>query len=105
MEPHIRDMGGWTKRNPKANDKEFLIDEEFLSHPSSGERAENWIVYKSVINMLGFYRTELLGLLRGKNIVDLIPLGTRKRLIEHGVLRKFGTQFELTDRGRTILIK
>jgi len=93
------------KRNPKANDEEISIDEEFLYHPSSDESAESWIVYKSVINMLDFYRTELLSLLRGKNIVDLIPLGTRKRLIEHGVLRKFGTQFELTDRGKTILIK
>ena len=104
MEPQIRDMGIWIKRNPKSND-DISFDEEFLSHPSSSESLENWIMYKSIFNMLDFYRTELLSLLRGKNIVDLIPQGTRNRLIEHGVLRKFGTQFELTDRGKTILIK
>ena len=55
-------------------------------------------------NMLDFYRKELSGLLAGKKIVDSISLGTRKRLIEYGVLRKFGSNFELTDQGMDLLL-
>ena len=60
---------------------------------------------KNVENMVEFYRVSLLRLLEGGTIVDSIPKGTRKRLIEYGILRKFGTKFELTDRGTTILQK
>jgi len=55
-------------------------------------------------NMLDFYRKELSGLLAGRRIVDSISLGTRKRLIEYGVLRKFGSKFELTDKGMKLLL-
>jgi hypothetical protein len=54
-------------------------------------------------NMIDFYREELSGLLAGKNIVDSVSSGTRKRLIEYGVLRKFGSKFELTDQGMDLL--
>ena len=53
--------------------------------------------------MLEFFRSDLLGLMKGRIIVDTIPSGTRKRLVEHGVLRKFGSKFELTDRGLRLL--
>ena len=95
----------------KARDEEYSIVEEFLSDSSShknisilDQETEKWTFYKSIINMLDFYRTELLGLLKGKNIVNLIPLGTRIRFIEHGILRRFGTKFELTDRGKMMLL-
>lgn len=65
--------------------------------------AEAWAVEKSIRNMLDYFRTDLLGLTRGGIIVDAIPLGTRRRFVEHGILRKFGSKFELTDRGRRLL--
>ncbi len=66
---------------------------------------ENWSQYKSVLNMLYFYRNELRSLISGKMITYVIPKGTRERLVEHGVLRKFGSRFELTDQGKELLRK
>ena len=66
---------------------------------------ENWSQYKSVLNMLYFYRNELRSLISGKMITYVIPKGTRERLVEHGVLRKFGSRFELTDQGIELLRK
>ncbi len=62
-----------------------------------------WSDNINLVNMIDFYREELSGLLAGKNIVDSVSLGTRKRLIEYGVLRKFGSKFELTDQGMDLL--
>ena len=67
------------------------------------QETKNWAFYKSIVNMLGYYRTELKGLVKGKNIVGSIPLGTRKRFIDYGILKKFGTKFELTNIGREML--
>ncbi len=64
---------------------------------------ENWAIEKSIRNMLEFFSADLLGLMKGRIIVDKIPLGTRKRFVEHGILRKFGSKFELTERGRYLL--
>ena len=64
---------------------------------------ENWVVDQSVRNMLEFFSADLLGLIKGRIIVDAIPLGTRKRFVEHGILRKFGSKFELTERGKRML--
>ena len=64
---------------------------------------EKWVVDQSVRNMLEFFSSDLLGLIKGRIIVDAIPLGTRKRFVEHGILRKFGSKFELTERGKRML--
>jgi hypothetical protein len=64
----------------------------------------DWTDNLNMRNMLDFYRKELSGLSAGKKIVDSISLGTRKRLIEYGVLRKFGSKFELTDQGMELLL-
>ena len=71
-------------------------------NPSTIE--DDWTDNLNMRNMLDFYRKELSGLLAGKKIVDSISLGTRKRLIEYGVLRKFGSKFELTDKGMKLLL-
>ncbi len=65
---------------------------------------DDWTDNLNLRNMLDFYRKELSGLLAGKKIVDSVSLGTRKRLIEYGVLRKFGSNFELTDKGMALLL-
>ena len=54
-------------------------------------------------NLLNFYRNELLGLREGIKLIDSVSLGARKRLIEYGILRRFGSKYELTDRGLTLL--
>ena len=64
----------------------------------------DWTDHLNMRNMIDFYRKELSGLLAGKKIVDSVSLGTRKRLIEYGVLRKFGSKFELTDEGIDLLL-
>ena len=76
------------------------VNNMFIFH----QETKNWAFNKSIVNMLGYYRTELKGLVKGKNIVGSIPLGTRKRFIDYGILKKFGTKFELTDIGREMLL-
>ncbi len=71
-------------------------------NPSTIE--DDWTDNLNMRNMLDFYRKELSGLLAGRKIVDSISLGTRKRLVEYGVLRKFGSKFELTDQGMELLL-
>lgn len=111
METLMKEGGRLIEKYLKARDEEYSIVEELISDSSShknisifNQETEKWTFYKSIINMLDFYRTELLGLLKGKNIVNLIPLGTRMRFIETGILRRFGTKFELTDRGKMMLL-
>ncbi len=65
---------------------------------------DDWTDNLNMRNMIDFYRKELSGLLAGRKIVDSISLGTRKRLVEYGVLRKFGSKFELTDQGMELLL-
>ena len=57
----------------------------------------------NVRNLLTYYRNELLGLKNGNKLVDSVSFGTRKRMIEYGILRRFGSKYELTDRGLTLL--
>ena len=57
----------------------------------------------NVHNLLNYYRNELLGLIKGKKLVDSVSFGTRKRLIEYGILRRFGSKYELTDQGLALL--
>lgn len=64
---------------------------------------EYWAAERSVRNMLQYYRKALIGLKRGEFIVDSVPLGTRKRLVEYGVIRRFGNKFELTELGAELL--
>ena len=64
----------------------------------------DWTDHLNMRNIIDFYRKELSGLLAGKKIVDSVSLGTRKRLIEYGVLRKFGSKFELTAQGIDLLL-
>ena len=65
---------------------------------------DDWTDNLNMLNMLFFYRKELSELIEGKKIVKSVSFGTRKRLIEYGVLRKFGSKFELTDQGRALLL-
>ena len=58
----------------------------------------------NVRNMLAFYREELLGLSHGEFIINSIPQGTRRHLIESGVIRKFGSKYEVTDTGLKLLL-
>jgi hypothetical protein len=58
----------------------------------------------NIRNMLAFYREELLGLTQGDIIIGSIPHGTRRHLIESGILRKFGTKYEVTDTGLKLLL-
>jgi hypothetical protein len=66
---------------------------------------DRWLLDKSVENMIEFYRVSLLDVADGETIVDSIPKGTRKRLVEYGILKKFGKKFELTDFGLKLLEK
>jgi hypothetical protein len=66
---------------------------------------DKWSSDRSVENMIEYYRASLLESEDGEIIVDSIPKGTRKRLLEFGVLRRFGTRFELTDLGMKLLQK
>ncbi len=71
-------------------------------NPSTIE--EDWTDKLNMRNMIDFYSEELSGLLGGKKIVDSVSLGARTRLIEYGVLRKFGSKYELTDQGMELVL-
>jgi len=64
---------------------------------------ENWAAERSVRNMLQYYRKALNRLKRGEFMVDSVPQGTRKSLVEYGIIRKFGNKFELTELGAKLL--
>jgi hypothetical protein len=66
---------------------------------------DKWLLEKSVENMIEHYRVGLHKLIDGKTITDSIPKRTRKRMLKHGILRKFGSKFELTDFGMKLLQK
>ena len=53
--------------------------------------------------MVDYYRDALRDLAQGCTLPDSIPLCTRKRFVESGVLRRFGSRYELTATGRGLL--
>ena len=57
----------------------------------------------NVHNLITFYRNELFGLIKGNKLVGSVSFGARKRLVEYGILRRFGSKYELTDRGLALL--
>jgi len=64
---------------------------------------EDWAETRNMDNMVQYYKVELLSLKRGMKIVSNIPLGTRKMLQASGVIRRFGSKFELTEQGNLLL--
>lgn len=66
---------------------------------------DKWLLEKSLENMIEHYRVSLHKLIDGKKITGYIPKRTRKRMLKHGILRKFGSKFELTDFGMKLLQK
>ena len=52
---------------------------------------------RNILNMIEFYSDALKSLLEGQTSLDMIPLGNRKRFIESGVVRRFGSRYEITD--------
>jgi hypothetical protein len=64
---------------------------------------DDWRDNLNVRNLLNYYRNELLELKKGNKLVDSVSFGTRKRLIEYGIVRRFGSKYELTERGLAFL--
>ena len=64
---------------------------------------DDWKENLNMRNLMNYYRNELLELKKGSNLVDSVSYGTRKRLIKYGIVRRFGSKYELTDRGLTLL--
>ncbi len=58
---------------------------------------------RSLLNMVHFYGDSLQALLGGETSLESIPLGTRKRFIASGVVRRFGSGYELTEIGSDLL--
>jgi len=53
--------------------------------------------------MVHFYRDSLRGLLKGDTSLGSVPMGNRKRFIASGVVRRFGSRYELTEIGSLLL--
>jgi len=60
---------------------------------------------RNTLNMVEYYRDALQSLAEEHTPIDPIPLCTRKRFVESGVLRRFGSRYELTETGRGLLRK
>jgi len=58
---------------------------------------------KSILNMVEFYRDTLMGFLEGQASLNEIPRGNRKRFVESGVLRRFGSRYEITEVGEILI--
>jgi len=58
---------------------------------------------RSLLNMVHFYGDSLQALLGGETSLESIPLGNRKRFIASGVVRRFGSRYELTEIGSELL--
>jgi hypothetical protein len=58
---------------------------------------------RSLLNMINFYRDHLQALLRGETSLKSIPLGNRKRFLASGIVRRFGSRYELTETGSELL--
>ncbi len=58
---------------------------------------------RSLLNMVHYYRDSLQALLGGETSLESIPLGNRKRFIASGVVRRFGSRYELTKIGSELL--
>lgn len=58
---------------------------------------------RSLINMVHFYGDSLRALLRGETSLESVPLGNRKRFLASGIIRRFGSRYELTEIGSRLL--
>ena len=58
---------------------------------------------ESLLNMVHFYGDSLRALLRGETSLESIPLGNRRRFVESGIVRRFGSRYELTEIGSELL--
>lgn len=58
---------------------------------------------RNTLNMVDYYGDALRGLAEGRTSLDTIPLCNRKRFVESGVLRRFGSRYELTEAGHRLL--
>ena len=58
---------------------------------------------RSILNMVEYYGDALTSLLEGQASLDEIPRGNRKRFVESGVLRRFGSRYEITEVGELLL--
>jgi hypothetical protein len=93
--------------------------EEFLSPKNAGDCARHMEATprtgrrgpeepspdRNTLNMVDYYRDALQGFADGLTSIDPIPLCTRKRFVESGVLRRFGSRYELTVTGQGLLRK
>ena len=72
--------------------------------PQTGKRdPEESSLDRNTLNMVEYYRDALQGFADGLAPIDPIPLCTRKRFVESGVLRRFGSRYELTETGQGLL--
>jgi hypothetical protein len=72
--------------------------------PQTGKRdPEEPAPDKNILNMVDYYRDALKDLAEGRTVLDPIPLCARKRFVKSGVLRRFGSRYELTDTGQELL--
>lgn len=53
--------------------------------------------------MVHFYKDSLRALLRGETSLESVPLGNRKRFLASGIIRRFGSRYELTEIGSRLL--
>ena len=58
---------------------------------------------RSILNMVEFYIDALMGLLEDQTSLYEIPKGNRKRFVESGVLRRFGSRYEITEVGEILV--
>lgn len=58
---------------------------------------------RSLTNMVNFYGDSLRALMRGETSLESVPLGNRKRFLESGIIRRFGSRYELTEIGSRLL--
>ena len=65
----------------------------------------NWSLSRNTENIVEYYRKPLNDLLKGESIVDTIPKGTRKTLLQLGIIYLYGSKYMITNYGKELLKK
>jgi len=67
------------------------------------EKEKRFLEQRSLENLVGMYRQELLKIIEGEHCFNLIPKGVRKRMRKDEILKKLGNRYSVTSLGIKII--
>jgi len=68
------------------------------------EEQNKFFERRSTENLVETYRQELLQIVGGESCLILLPTAVRRQLRQYGILLKMGSKYEVTPKGREMLV-